>query len=369
MKKISFILPSFEVGGIESNFISAANYLKSSEFEPELVYWFEGGELKKKIDPGVIVTKLKVSSLFSLLIKLIYHYNKSRPAIVQTSMYMIGNIAMIAKIFSFHKPKIIIGAHSNFHSTCKASENLVDEFILRKLSSIFYKRADKIVAVSEGVKNGLIKSLNLEESKIKVIYNGVISKKHREKKFVTPKHSWFSLKNICLVCSIGRLSPVKGIYELVCAFRRAHKLNDNLRLIIIGEGEEAVRIEKYLNTHSMNEYVEIIGFRENYYSYLDNSDIYVLNSYYEGMSNILAEALTTDTKIISTNCEHGPIELLKDVKESKLIDVNNENQLVNAIYDFSKTKKIKRENVPHLKNFYFNESMNKYSNVYIELLS
>ena len=92
-------------------------------------------------------------------------------------MYMIGNIAMIAKIFSFHKPKIIIGAHSNFHSTCKASKNLVDEFILRKLSSIFYKRADKIVAVSGGVKNGLMKSLNLEESKIKVIYQIMKRKK------------------------------------------------------------------------------------------------------------------------------------------------------------------------------------------------
>lgn len=369
MKKISFIIPSFEVGGIESSFISAANFLKDGEFEPELVYWFEGGKLKKKIDPDVIITKLKVSNLFSLLIKLICHYNKSRPAIIQTSMYMIGNIAMVAKIFSFHKPKIIIGAHSDFDSTCKASKNLVDEFILRKLSSIFYKKADKIVAVSEGVKNGLIKSLKIEESKIIVIYNGVITKKHCEKNYPAPKHNWYSIKNICIVCSIGRLSPEKGIYELVCAFRRAYKLNNNLKLLIIGEGLEDTRIKKYLNTHSMNEYVEIIGFRENYYSYLDNSDIYVLNSYYEGMSNILAEALTTDIKIISTNCEHGPIELLKGVKESKLIDVNNESQLVNALYDFSKTKKIRRESIPHLKNFYFDESMKKYINLYSEFLS
>tara|TARA_B100001559_G_C16470108_1_gene608548 strand:+ start:575 stop:1684 length:1110 start_codon:yes stop_codon:yes gene_type:complete len=369
MKKISFIIPSFEVGGIESSFISAANSLKGGEFEPELVYWFEGGKLQKQIDTEVIITKLKVSNLFTLLIKLIGHYNKSRPTIIQTSMYMIGNIAMIARIFSFHKPKIIIGARSDFDSICKASKNLIDEFILRKLSSIFYKKADKIVAISEGVKNGLIKSLKIEESKIKVIYNGAITKKHHEKKFVIPKHRWFGLQNICLVCSIGRLSPEKGIYELVCAFRRAHKLNDNLRLIIIGEGDEDARIKKYLNTHSMNEYVEMIGFRENYYSYLDSSDIYVLNSYFEGMSNILAEALTTDTKIISTNCKHGPIELLKGVKESKLIDVNNESQLVNAIYDFSKTKKIRRGSIPHLKNFYFDESMKKYIKLYTELLN
>ena len=71
MKKISFIIPSFEVGGIESSFINAANFLKGGEFEPELVYWFEGGKLKKQIDPDVIITKLKVSNLFSFLIILI----------------------------------------------------------------------------------------------------------------------------------------------------------------------------------------------------------------------------------------------------------------------------------------------------------
>ena len=40
---------------------------------------------------------------------------------------------------------------------------------------------------------------------------------------------------ICLICSIGRLSPEKGIYELVDAFMTLI-LNNNLRLLIIGEG-------------------------------------------------------------------------------------------------------------------------------------
>ena len=56
MKKISFIIPSFQVGGTESSFIRMANSFNKSEFQSELVYWFEGGELRKLIEPGVIIT-------------------------------------------------------------------------------------------------------------------------------------------------------------------------------------------------------------------------------------------------------------------------------------------------------------------------
>ena len=66
--KISFIIPSFEVGGTESSFIRMVNAINSSnvdQFESEFVYWFDGGELRKLINSNVIITKLKVSNLFS----------------------------------------------------------------------------------------------------------------------------------------------------------------------------------------------------------------------------------------------------------------------------------------------------------------
>ena len=368
MKKISFIIPSFQVGGTESSFIRMANSFNKSEFQSELVYWFEGGELRELIEPGVIITKIKVTNLLSLLIRLIGYYNKSKPTIIHTSMYMIGNIAILARLFSKHKPKIIVGARSDFNSVCKTSKNFFDEFLLRKLSNTLFKKSDQIIAVSKGVKNGLLESLKLEKSKVKVIYNGILTKKHNNYS-ILPNHNWFHMEDICLVCSIGRLSPEKGIFELVCAFRKAFKVNNNLRLIIIGEGEEKKRINQYIKDHSLVKYIEIIDFRDDYYSYLNHSDIFVLNSYFEGMPSILVEAVSTNVKIISTNCMHGPGELLQGVPESKLIDVNNEDQLVNAINYFSISKKTKRGEVKHLKDFYIEESMKKYKNVFAELLN
>ena len=373
--KISFIIPSFEVGGTESSFIRMANAINSSktnpfetEFETELVYWFEGGILRKLINPNVIITKLKVSNMFSLMIELIRYYNKSTPDVVHTSMYMIGNIALIARTFSSHKPKIIIGARSDFDKVCDTSRNFFDKFLLKKLSYFFYRKADAIIAVSKGVGNGLSRSLKLEPSKVKVIYNGILTKKHRDGYSAAPNHRWFGMDNICLISSIGRLSPEKGIYELVCAFRKALVSNNNLRLIIIGEGEEEIKINKYAHEYSITEYIDVIGFKDDYYSYLSNSDIFILNSYFEGMPSILVEAVSTNAKIISTNCMYGPSELLNKVPESILIDINNEDQLIDAINNFSSSKKIKRESVSHLKDFYIEESIKKYMEIFKKIV-
>ena len=88
-------------------------------------------------------------------------------------MYMIGNIALLARMLSTHKPKIIIGARSDFNSVCKTSKNAFDEFLLKKLSYTLFKKSDQIIAVSKGVKKGLIEALDFEQSKVKVIYKSI----------------------------------------------------------------------------------------------------------------------------------------------------------------------------------------------------
>ena len=101
---------------------------------------------------------------------------------------------------------------------------------------------------------------------------------------------------------------------------------------------------------------------------MSNADIFVLNSYYEGMPSILVEAVSTDIAIISSNCEHGPSELLNGVDHCRLIDVNNKNQLVDAINHFSSIGKIKRKEIGHLKEFYIDESMKRYLKLIKELI-
>ena len=368
MTKVSLIIPSFEVGGTESSFIRKANFLKNTEFVPEMVYWTEGGELRKNLHSSINIVKLNALSLWQLFFQFINYFNKSKPKVIHTPTFMVANIALIARIFSSHKPKIIIGARSDFDSVCKASKNYFDELKLRKLSQFLYPKSDKIVAVSKGVKNSLLASLDIEDSKIEVIYNGILSEKHRDN-YEKPNHPWFISKEICLISSIGRLSPEKGIYELICAFRKALKLNSSLRLLIIGEGDEEKKIRKYLNDYSINDFVEIISFRDNYYSYLSNADIFVLNSYYEGMPSILVEAASTDIAIISTNCKHGPSELLNGVDHCRLIEVNNENQLIDAINHFSRIRKTKRKKIEHLQEFNIEESMSKYLKLLRELIT
>ena len=85
------------------------------------------------------------------------------------------------------------------------------------------------------------------------------------------------------------------------------------------------------------------------------------------MPSILVEAVSTDIAIISTNCKHGPGELLNGVDHCRLIEVNNENQLIDAINHFSRIKKTKGKKIEHLQEFNIEESMSKYLKLLKEL--
>ena len=84
-----------------------------------------------------------------------------------------------------------------------------------------------------------------------------------------------------LILQLEDYHQKKGFMTDMC-FRKAIKANSSLRLLII-ERVMRKKIRKYLNDYSINDFVEIISFRDDYYSYLSNADIFVLNSYYEGM--------------------------------------------------------------------------------------
>ena len=81
----------------------------------------------------------------------------------------------------------------------------------------------------------------------------------------------------------------------------------------------------------MNDKVKIINWQKNPYKYLKSADLLVLTSKYEGLPNILLEAVSLKKNIISTDCPTGPREILSNGKYGDLFRVGNYNQLAKKI--------------------------------------
>ena len=76
----------------------------------------------------------------------------------------------------------------------------------------------------------------------------------------------------------------------------------------------------------MNNDVFLLGEKKNVYNFIKKSDFFVLTSNWEGLGNVLVEALYFNKNIISSNCKFGPDEILKNGKVGHLYNMNNKNE-------------------------------------------
>lgn len=161
----------------------------------------------------------------------------------------------------------------------------------------YYRNADVVTVISKGIAQSL-RMLGIENCK--VIYNPInIHEKHRSER---PANSPFTFINI------ARLDYQKNQELLLKAFARIG--DHDCRLIILGKGKLLGRLQRLVARLKIKDKVSFAGFQSDVRLWLKGSDCLVLSSDYEGFGNVITEALSTGVAVISTDCPHGPREIL-----------------------------------------------------------
>lgn len=188
----------------------------------------------------------------------------------------------------------------------------------------FFGPFDKIVGVSKDCKNKFEEKYGFEDRSM-YIYNPIdvddILAKAKEKPEVEFDKNSFN------VLAIGRFMPQKAFDRLVKAVDRLIKEGIDFTLYIIGEGPEQDKVQELIDERGLGNNIKMLGFKENPYPYIKNSDLFICSSIHESYCLVVAESLVIGTPVISTMCT-GPIELLDEGKYGKLVE-NSEN----GIYD------------------------------------
>ena len=131
-------------------------------------------------------------------------------------------------------------------------------------------------------------------------------------------------------------------------------------MIIIGEGNLKTKILEYILKHNLQKNITILPNKKNIFKYLKQSRTFILSSKYEGYPNVLLDAAAAQLPIISTNCEFGPVEILKKEKYGRLFNVGDYLKLSKLMLDKNKIKKLPKYEIE--KN-----NLNKISKKYYEL--
>ena len=126
------------------------------------------------------------------------------------------------------------------------------------------------------------------------------------------------------VIAIGRLTKQKNFSFLIDIFKKINKDNKDLKLIIFGSGEEKKSLEKKISFFSLNKNIQIFPYTKNIYPYLKNANFFVLSSLWEDPGFVLLESCFCRTFIISSDCNNGPKEIIKQNKAGLLYETRNE---------------------------------------------
>lgn len=183
-------------------------------------------------------------------------------------------------------------------------------------------RSDEFVAVSDGLKTQLSRLPGLSKKPIHRIYNPIIHEEFDAQASLAPTLPPSIQPGQPFVLAAGRLHKQKGYRHLLQAFARVVSQRP-AHLVILGEGDDREELQSLAASLGIAAHVHFLGYTPNPLAYMRHAAVFVLSSIAEGFGNVIVEALACGTPVISTDCPHGPREILADGRYGTLVPVGD----------------------------------------------
>jgi len=334
MTKVGIFIPSLERGGVERNIIYLSRGLIERGFDVDVLVASAADVFFKQLPDSARIVKLnsrlmppRLGGLFSDRLRLaisimpsfLSYLRRGQPAAIIS--FQSSVLAVWAKILSRSNARLIV-RESNTPSVATAGNNHWFSRLVPFLKRCSYPRAEAIVAVSEGAANDLAQTIGISRDRIHVVYNPAFDDSILEKGAEPVDHKWFTSGQPPVILGVGRLTHQKDFGTLLRAFVLIRK-EIPARLMIIGEGSEHRQLELLAVQLGLEQDITFQGFQINPYKYMAKASVFVLSSLYEGLPNVLIEALALGTPVVSTDCLSGPREILLDGAGGPLVPVGD----------------------------------------------
>jgi glycosyltransferase involved in cell wall biosynthesis len=354
-KKLIIFMPSMDGGGVEKNIILITNYLSKFIKNITLITFDKRFNNQFNNEIKIINVQKTMNNNYSkyykyfcclkILIRKIINSKNISVFAFQANIYCI----ILSKFFNFN---LIVRSNS---SPSGWTNNKIKNFIFK----ILFKSPNYVIVNSFQFAKEIHKKFNV---RAKVIYNPlnkfeILKKSKKEINFN------FKDKKSLKIINIARFTDQKDHLTLLEAFKKVNA-KINVELLIMGYGANKKIIYNFIKENKLGKKVKVISFQKNPYPFIKKADIFILSSIYEGLPNVLLEALTLKKFVISSDCPTGPKEILKNGKYGFLFKVKNINQLTSQIIKYSDNKKICNRKIDlaykSLQRFDFNTCCNKY---------
>ncbi len=284
--------------------ITLMNGIDRGRFAPEFLTVSNEGSLKDLIDPSIPFHSLDCSRFSKSVPKLYRALKAIKPDIVISTMTHMNFFVLLLRSF-FPATRFIV------------REAITPDFILQEHPRLapfiktayrqLYKRADLVISPAQIIIDGFKKDLNMAYKNYVVLPNPVDMANIRQsenEKFEMGENRRRAVHYI----SAGRLHPQKGFDALIKALPEL-KLPYDWHWTIWGEGPERERLERLIQAHDLQDNISLPGLSDNPWRYFTQADCFLMPSRWEGLPNVILEALACGIPSIATHSSGGIAEI------------------------------------------------------------
>jgi len=387
---VLFILPDLQGGGAER---TALNLLSTIDVEQYLckimVLRAEGVYLKTVMDSGWLVDsppepKLLLNQALEDPMRIIFSawqirkvVDDVRPDIIVTFMSDTSIPMYLSRARHISGARWIAREGNN---TRKVIQHTINNKLLRRIAhamvGVSLRSCDRLLCISNGMIQAFSQEYQVPNKKIRVIYNPVdLSALQKAETSEDIKLSTALKQSLDdqrpMVLAVGRLSYQKGFDTLINAFANT-LAKKGYQLTILGEGDQRQALEALVSHLQLTQCIHMPGFHEVPALWMKVATCFVLSSRWEGFGHVLVEAMTVGAPVISTRCEYGPSEILKNGQFGELIPVENQKALEKALLVMldDKSKRLARAEkaMQRAKDFSIETIAREYERLFLETL-
>jgi glycosyltransferase involved in cell wall biosynthesis len=325
---VAIYIHDLSPGGVERLSLVLARELQVRGVDVTLVVHQARGELLPLLPEGIPVVNLDSARTLQDINLLKRFLRDQRPDVLMANVDHNNIAAALANALAGTTTKLVICQHNpltaGYHATVNWKHRLVPWFY-RLLASCI----DHAVAVSRGIAAELIHA-GLSSPKVSTIFNPVIGDDFADRALLPVDHPWLVDKDRPVFVTAGRLVEMKDHQNLLRAFA-IHLRTHPARLVLLGVGPKLEELQALAASLGIAEHVAFEGFVPNPLPYMRAADGFVLSSRSEGFGNVLVEAMGCGTPVLSTDCPHGPSDILADGEYGVLVPPRDPEALASGL--------------------------------------
>lgn len=292
MARVLHIIPTLDRSGAEKQLSLLATALSREAFDPHVCVLTRGGpyeaDLKRAGIPVIPIGKsFKVDPAAFLRLK--RHITALAPDVVHTWLFAANSYGRAAALAAGVKHLI-------------AAERCVDPWKVWHELAIdrwLGRRSDRIVVNSSGIRDFYVRH-GLPPEKFAVIANGILpapaggARDELLAELGLPQ-------NVRLIGAVGRLWPQKRMKDLIWAADLLKVIRDDVHLLIIGDGPQRARLERFRRQVRIEDKVHFLGHRGDVARWMPHFDLLWLASEYEGLPNVILEAMAAGVPVVASD--------------------------------------------------------------------